>query len=452
MGDESTRTREERQREKVRGKVARAAARIAPLFGALTVSLIAGCTAILELDREQCEVSADCTDLFGASSTYVCVDKVCELPPCDTDAQCREIPGPGFATAICSEAHQCVPGQCTDNSQCSPGICNLATNRCVDRECQTTQECIFKGGETKTVSCTNGFCVDDMWGCIGKDDDRPVMASTMGTLKIPLLSSTDNTPLGLYDDPATPDVVEKIPPRWVVEVCPPPSVDPNCTNKIVSADKVIYDEATGIATVPGIPNVPFRVKIDEINYPPYVPKDPGEQAGPAIVPMDFYTQKPVIGETTIPPLKVVSRVGLNALIKAFAGISNPNNPGGEPVVNNAKGNIYGLVFDCQSNPAAEVALDYFDALNIKLSPNVLYFENATPVLTAKWSFPTGIFSTLNLPTTPITVQTSLVLDSAPNKDNPNIRDITKARVIRSGYSLLLQPLRMTTVHFHPRKY
>ena len=451
MGDESTRTREERQRARVRGKVARAAARIAPLFGALTVSLTAGCTAVLELEREQCAIDADCADLFP-SATMVCIDKVCEQPACDTDKDCKDRGGPQFATSICSEAHQCVPGQCTDNSQCTPGICNVAQNRCVDRECQTKDECIFKGGESNTVSCVNGFCVDDMWGCIGKGDDRPVMASMMGTLKIPLLSSTDNTPI-VYDNPATPEK-EMIPPTWFIEVCPPPAVDPDCKNKIVTADKVIYDPATGIATVPGIPyNVPFRVKVDEIGYPPYVPKDPADVAGPAIVPMDFYTQKPVVGETTIPPLRVVSREGLNALIKAFSGISNPNNPGGGPVVNNALGNIYGLVFDCQSNPAADVALEYFDPLDQKItSATALYFNNAAPVLTAKWSFPTGIFSTLNLPTSPITVKTSLVLASEPSKANPDIADITKARVIRKGYSLLLQPLRMTTIHFHPRAY
>ena len=394
--------------------------RLAPILSVLALSASAGCTAILELNTDQCKVDADCAELFGATATYVCASNLCARPACDTDQSCKARGGV-FATAICSTADNlCAPAQCTDNTQCGPGqTCSLSTNRCVPRECDTTQDCLQKK-LSPTVACTQGFCVDDTWGCIGEPDPRVRNASESGTLSIPLLSSVDNTPVAGA--------------QWQIKVCQPPQLDIDCA-KPLPVPTPTYDAVTGIATVTGLSyDLPVRIQFDEVNL-----KDPDGQA--TLLPMDFYTQKPPVGVTQVPAVKVVSRMGLANLIASFSSVAGPGQ-----AVDPALGNIYGLIFDCQDKPAANVSLAYTDALGMPFTPppTILFFDEQIPSLTRTYSYPSGVFSSLNIPLQNLNVSTSLVVD--PMSSSP------KKRVIRSDYSMRLSSIRMTTVHFYPRAY
>lgn len=397
-----------------------------PLLAVLALPFVAGCTAILDIDKDQCSADADCSSLFGVTAPYLCVENVCQRPTCNADSECRARGG-AFATAICSETeHLCAPAQCNDNSQCGVGqTCDLTSNRCVKRDCDTTEECLLKA-PSPTVQCMQGFCVDPTWECIGKPDNRTRNASETGTIKVKLLSSIDQKPV-----PGT---------TWTIKVCTPPQFDKDCANP-VAVPTPTYDAATGTVTITGLSyDMPVRIMVDEIAL-----KDPDGQT--TIIPIDFYTQKPPIGVTEVPALRVVSRAGLKALVDGFADFSRSQ--GVEQAVNAALANIYGLIFDCEDKLAGQVALTYTNAGGVALSPApvVLYFnEQNVPSLTKKFSYPTGVFSTLNISLENINVATSLVV-SADAAGNP-----IKVRDIRTDYTMKLAAFRQTTVHFYPRNY
>lgn len=413
----------------LRSRLARAcsaAAQVVPLLTVTVLPLVAGCTAILDIDKEQCSTEADCTGLFGVTAPYLCVENVCQRPTCAADAECRARGG-AFASSICSETEQlCAPAQCNDNAQCGAGqTCDLGSNRCVKRDCDTTEECLLKA-PSPTVQCMQGFCVDPSWECIGKPDNRPRNASESGTIRVKLLSSIDQKPV-----PGT---------TWSIKVCTPPQFDPECASPL-AVPTPTYDAATGTVTITGLSyDMPVRMMFDETAL-----KDPDGQT--TLIPIDFYTQRPPVGDTEVPALRVVSRVGLKALVDGFAAISAQQ--GVTQVVNSALANIYGLVFDCEDKLAGQVALTYTNAIGVALNPPpvVLYFnEQNVPNLTRRFSYPTGVFSTLNIALENINVATSLVV-SADATGAP-----TKVRDIRTDYTMKLAPYRQTTVHFYPRNY
>jgi len=401
----------------------RATVRLAPMLGVFALPLAAGCTAILDINKEQCSVNTDCTDLFGPTAPYLCTEHICERPACATDAECRSH-GEAFATSICDGNHLCAPAECTDTTQCGVGqTCDLTTNRCVQRECDTTEECLLKS-PSPTVQCMAGFCVDPTWGCIGQPDDRPHPPGTTGTIVVKLLS--ENMPVAGVN--------------WQIKVCSQPQIDPSCVSQVVGPTTQ-YDPATGTATIAGLSyDRPVRLQFDAPE-----PKDPSGET--TYIPMDFYTQQPPVGITEVPALRVVSRVALAQLVASFSTITN--SMGIVQPVNPDLGNIYGLIFDCQGKPASNVILGYTNAVGAALNPApvVLYFnETNTPVLTAKYSFPSGIFSSLNIALENITVGTTLVV-SADAAGTP-----VRTRPIRSDYTMLLASKRLTTVHFYPRNY
>jgi hypothetical protein len=214
-------------------------------------------------------------------------------------------------------------------------------------------------------------------------------------------------------------------------VCSPAQLDETCERPL-SVDSSEYDPDTGIMTISGLAyDRPIRIQFDEVAL-----ED-------SVIPMDFYTQRPPVGITEVPPVRVVTRAGLAALIASFAGVV----AGAEQPVNPALGNIYGLLFDCEGKPAGDVQLSYTNPLGMPFSPApvVLYFdEQQVPSLVRQWSYPTGVFSSLNIPLENINVATTLVVDGASTP--------IKTRAIRSEYKLRLAPSRMTTVHFYPRDY
>ena len=400
---------------------AREPARSTLIAAACLLSLSsAGCTLLLDTEKDQCESDKDCTQLFGSTAPYVCSNKVCERPSCETDQECKDRGG-NFATSICSESdRQCAPAECVDNAQCGVGqSCDTSTNRCAQRECDTTQDCRLTK-PSPTVECVQGFCVDPTWSCIGQPDERPHEKGEKGTLKIPLLSTVDDKPI--------PGAV------WTATICSPAQLDENCERPLQVDPPPEYDADTGVMTISGLSyDTPIRIQFNETAL------------NDAVIPMDFYSQRPPVGETDVPPVRVVTRAGLAALVSSFAGISDAM--GVQQPVNPLLGNIYGLLFDCEGKAAADVQLSYTNALGMPFNPAplVLYLdEQEGPSLVRQWSYPTGVFSSLNIPLENLNVATTLVVDS-------NSTPI-KTRSIRSEYKLRLAPLRMTTVHFYPRDY
>jgi hypothetical protein len=403
------------QAERIRPKAWSRGGAIATAW--LLSTLTTGCTLLLDTDKKQCSTDKDCTQLFGSTAPYLCTNQVCERPSCESDQECKDRGG-AFATSICSESERlCAPAECVDNAQCGVGqTCDTSTNRCAKRECDTTEDC-RRAQPSPTVECIQGFCVDPTWSCIGRPDDRAREPGATGTLRVPLYSSTDGKPV-----PGA---------QWTAKVCAPAQLDQACERPL-AVDEPEYDADTGIMTISGLSyDTPVRIQFDEVAL------------SDSVIPMDFYTQRPAVGVTEVPPVRVVTRAGLAALIASFAGVV----AGAEQPVNPALGNIYGLLFDCEGKPAGDVQLSYTNPLGEPFSPApvVLYFdEQQVPSLVRQWSYPTGVFSSLNIPLENINVGTTLIVDSSSNP--------VKTRSIRSEYKLRLAPSRMTTVHFYPRDY
>ena len=296
------------------------------------------------------------------------------------------------------------------------------TNRCAQRECDTTEDCLRRK-PSPTVQCPQGFCVDPTWGCIGQPDDRTRTPGETGTLQVQLLTS-DEKPIAGAD--------------WQIKVCSPPQFDQDCASPLVGP-YAAYDAETGIATISGLSyEMPVRLMFDERARRT-------RSAAPPYIPIDFFTQRPRRGRHRRRRSRVVERKYSETPGRSFNNVPTPD---GGKAVDDTLGNIYGRLFDCENKPAGNVQLSYANALGMPLAkePIVLFFdEQNVPSLTRKWSFPTGVFSSLNIPLENINVATTLIVD--PNSTPP-----VKTRSIRSEYTLRLASQRMTTVHFYPRNY
>jgi hypothetical protein len=435
-----------RRKSKVGGFAAAIGAAVTPLSLAL-LSALAGCTALLDTTKSQCSTEEDCTDRFGDESPYLCIQHVCERPICEQDSDCRKRGG-RFSTSICSlDEHQCVPAECTAVDGCDQGqACQLSTNRCVARECSVTQDCLTRGKETPTVQCVSGFCKDDVWGCIGKPDDRPREPGAKGTLEFQLLSGTTNAPI--------PNAV------WDIKVCGGAqfeTVGCDVSSRPPGA-QVQVDVPTGVVRISGLnPDNPVRIWIDETSLTSPASLHPEKRA---IVPMEFVTQKPPVGVTTAPPVLLVLYEDLATLIKSYG--NGGTGPGTDilTLLEPGKASIYASAYDCQDNPAAQVQPSYriiAPQPGMPAAPTgqlIFYFDegsaaypapdprivNANP---AEWTFGTGLFATLNLPpATNLNIMTSLVFDTRTKESRP----------IRETFASRLTSGRMTTIHFYPRNY
>ena len=415
------------------------------IMAALTLGLVgslAGCTAILDTSKSQCEVEQDCINLFPGS-TYQCVQNVCEQPFCEQDQTCRDL-GERFATSICDiRIHQCVQGECSTLDGCGSGrVCNLATNRCVERECQSRLECLTPVKESPTVQCVDGFCVDPTWSCIGQPDNRERVAGAKGTLEIPLLSVTTNQPI--------PGAL------WRAVIC---GSTPGCVS-VAGAGSWSYDATTGIMRVTGLdPELPVRIWLDETAIPDATGSAPVPAEGGAprsIIPIEFVTQKPAIGVTKTAPVQVVAW----SEVAAFRALYT-NGPAGDAVdltnlidKSGEKANIFGVAYDCEDKPASNVQLSFRILSMGEVTDHSFFFFNeqkqALSSLSAGgaaphfWTFSNGLVTTLGLPSAVnLNVRSQLVVDD---------RMATRTRVIRDNFVSRLTSGRMTTLHFYPRDY
>lgn len=415
------------------------------VMAALTLGLIgslAGCTALLDTSKSQCEVEQDCLRLFP-DSTFQCVQNVCEQPFCEQDATCRAL-GERFATSICDlRVHQCVKAECEALDQCGSGrVCDLATNRCVERECQSRTECLTPDKESPTVQCVDGFCIDPTWSCIGQPDNRERVAGAKGTLEIPLLSVSTNQPIAGAS--------------WTARIC---GSTPGCVS-VPGGGSGSYDASTGIMRVTGLdPELPVRIWLDETAIPDTTGSAPAPAEGGAprsIIPIEFVTQKPPIGVTKTAPVQVVAWSEVAAFRATYT-----NGPAGDKVdltnlidATGTTANIYGVAFDCEDKPASNVLLNYrILSMNEVTDQSYFFFDEEkrahSSVATAGaaprlWTFSNGLVSTLGLP-----AATNLIVRSQLSVDE---RMSTRTRVIRDNFVARLTPGRMTTMHFYPRDY
>jgi hypothetical protein len=399
----------------------------------MVVSLLAGCTAMLESEKPQCTTEADCISLFGAEDPFQCVRQVCERPACTQDSQCRDIGG-RFATSICdTERNECVAAECNTVDGCgSNRACNLKTNRCEGRQCTITQDCLRIGTESPTMQCVGGFCVDEAWGCVGQPDDRTFQPGEKGTLRVPMYDPLRNAPLE--------NAV------WEALVCLPATEDPDCLHPLDVPSS--YDTATGVLTVEQLdPELPVRLWLTETALPP-PPPEAMRLNGKETVDMEFITQKPPVGITTTRPLRVVTWKWIASLIESYVQGAEISGKSESllPVFTLGKQTIFGDAFDCQDRPAAN--------LNVKFMKDGLEFTDYTPYFwdeqnlaftppTHIQTFGTGVWSTANLPVAQtLMLRSNLVLDARDGR----------SRVIRDEVPVYLNVSRMMTIHLYPRNY
>jgi hypothetical protein len=168
--------------------------------------LAGGCTILIDADEKQCTKDTQCTAPYVCGSQGICSVKT----GCETSEDCRQ---PG----ICIDG-MCKPPECeTSDGDCdSNKLCNTESGRCVEAvtaTCKTPEDCApFEGaqvcrsegrcgtaecgtnadctGDSTTVTCEAGACVDDTWGCLGVDDPRRAQnSSETATLKFQVLSA-----------------------------------------------------------------------------------------------------------------------------------------------------------------------------------------------------------------------------------------------------------------------
>lgn len=262
------------------------------------------------------------------------------------------------------------------------------------KRCMVPADC----GPSPTAQCSGGICEDDTWGCVGQADDRPAVTSGTATLRVKLVDTfTGEKPTAL---PA-------------VRVCSHALLDPSCGG--VPGASAAYDERSGTIIVSGLrQNATFRLAID--------PVTPG-----AFMPLDFYPQRPVLGETeqeaalyTFPP----------ELAPALGQMYAPPIP-----VRSDGGMIMTVYHDC-ANKWAQGVVQSVPAGPAFAESRTLYLAISNvpdPSLTA--TSPGGVALTINLPTD---VAVSVMA--------------TSFNTTLTQFAMKPLPGRMTVVHAYPRKY
>lgn len=150
------------------------------MAGAVALGCVLGgaCSFVFDSERQQCDGASDCAAL-GTPGAFVCGDdgfcvqagdcaqdadcpgaQVCSdsfvCVECVRDAQCAE-------GQICSEASSCV--QCETDAHCSDGELCSESSTCV--QCERDADC--GGGHT----CRDNSCVDLAWGCVEEGYGAP---------------------------------------------------------------------------------------------------------------------------------------------------------------------------------------------------------------------------------------------------------------------------------------
>ena len=102
-------------------------ARLAPAIAALVA---AGCSLLVDAEKQQCEGNEQCLEIFAGDVGYSCVSGSCVRPACETTDACRAR-GVGYAASICGADDACASPECESSAQCNGGVCDTDVGRCI---------------------------------------------------------------------------------------------------------------------------------------------------------------------------------------------------------------------------------------------------------------------------------------------------------------------------------
>jgi hypothetical protein len=286
------------------------------------------------------------------------------------------------------------------DDDCEDGAaCDTVGNRCLRRECTVREDCKARNS-SPTVECVSGKCVDEVWGCIGEPDDRPTPKMQAGTLQVILIDGVSRSPVV----------------GATIRACGVPPYDP-CT-KPLNGSASLYDTTSGLATFTGLPlgNGPgLRIALD----PP---------TSSQLIPMDFYSQKPVRDVTVASsPAVTVTRDVSDAVGLAY-----------DPpiVISSTLAGATVMMFDCKDRPAAGVKLELANEIDRLPDTRITYFgANLLPDPGRTTTDTPGVASILNL-------KADKVVTLATSVNGTRISEFVVT--FASG--------RITNVHLFPRNY
>lgn len=370
------------------------------------------CSLVTDTSKNQCTSNTDCTDLFGPTAPFVCdvESAFCVRPPCEEDGDCRAL-GANFQTSICGTDKLCAAAQCTVDEECGVGgVCNAA-NRCEERQCRVVADCQVMN-PSPTVQCVGGRCIDEVWGCVGKPDDRTTTMPT-ATVKLPWL-----------------ELISRKPIEGTVTACLLPQLDPapnpGCTP--VGGAEATLDSTAGMITVTNLAQgVPIRIH--------YVPK-PAPSLNLELMPTDFYSQKTPKDVTEYPTARIPYVTVVQALSVRFdPPVAIPLESAGATI----------NIFDCRGMPAAGVFLRELPASERLEDTRITYFgEGGLPNPAQQETDASGLASVINMK------QGITVTLKADIRGTPFLG--TARTIPMTEFPVILYGSRMAIIELHPRKY
>lgn len=383
---------------------------IGVVCGVPLTTLVGACSLLTDSSTSQCTTTTNCTDVFGPNAPYVCdvESAYCVRPPCEVDGDCRARGG-NFSTSICGADKLCTEAECTINDHCGDfAVCNTATNRCAQRQCQVLADCQL-ANPSPTVQCVGGVCVDEVWGCLGEGDDRTSTLPT-ATVKISLLELFSHAPLG---GTVTPCLLPQF----------DPAPNPGCT-PVLGA---VTTFENGMVTISNLAQgQPIRIHYEPVPAP----------YESLIMPTDIYSQK-VPRDVTEYPAALIPYV---AVVQALSGAFDPP----VPIPLDSAGATLDF-FDCRGMKAKDVFLRPFAESDRLPDTRITYFgEGGLPDPTATETDESGHASIINMKKD-ITVTLKVDIRGTPSGSTPRT-------LVMTEYPMMLFGSRMGTIEIHARKY